>query len=127
MAYITYIEYKDLGGTAEEATFNNLIQIVEAKLDYMTNGRIQELDSIPDEVKSLCVRLIDICTKMDIDTSGSLTSYSNGIESFGYATQQSKGYNSTAIDSKLTATIQEWLWKYPELLYRGRKQWKQKL
>lgn len=125
MAYITYPEYQSLGGTVDEAAFNNSIQIVEAKLNYITNGRIQLLDDIPEEVKTLCVRLVEVCAFSNVDRDQSLTSYSNGIETFGYSSGNNKA-GSTSIDEKLAAIIQEWLWKYPQLLYRGRKQWKQR-
>ena len=52
-----------------------------------------------------------------------LTSYSNGIETFGYSVgtdDMLKG--STSFDSKILSIIKEYLWEYPELLYRGRKQ-----
>lgn len=122
MAYITYQEYQNFGGKANETTFNKLINIVESKLNFNTNGRIQLLDEVPQEVKTLCVQLVDTYSYIDMNRDPSITSYSNGIESFSFDTSK----DSVNIESKTNNMIREWLWKYPELLYRGRKQWKQK-
>lgn len=126
MAYITYTEYKDLGGTATETAFNTLILTVESKLNYITNGRIKKLNPIPIEVKQLCVKLVNTCDVNDAERDSSLSSYSNGIESFSYSVSNTSADKSTSIDGKLNAIIKEWLWDYPDLLYRGRKQWKQR-
>ena len=51
--YLTYMEYKELGGTKDAATFELQESEIEAKLNYLTSGRIKDLAEIPDAVKQL--------------------------------------------------------------------------
>lgn len=128
--YLSYIEYKELGGTMNEATFNKNEFEIENKIDYLTNGRIKNLSQVPQAVKMLCFRLgTSFWEKVEIDAPNNLTSYSNGIESFGYAntTASSQSSSISVIDKQINNLVAEYLWEYPELLYRGRTQWKQKL
>ena len=125
--YLSYQEYTSLGGTIEETIFNKNEFEIESKLDYLTNGRIKNLTEIPEAVKMLCFRLAtNFWEKMNIDAPTNLSSYSNGIESFGY-TNTSQSSNTSIIDKQINNLVTEYLWEYPELLYRGRTQWKRKL
>ena len=120
--YLDYNKYKELGGTLNETAFNQHEIEVEAKLDYLTNGRIRKLDIIPDAVVNLCFRLnINFWEQMNIDQAQNLTSYSNGIESFGYSATNNEG--KSVIDKQIIQLVNEYLCEYTELLYRGRKQW----
>lgn len=127
MSYLTYTEYKDMGGTLDEVAFNLLLVDVESKVNYLTNGRIKNIDPIPQAVKMLIFKLICFYStnNQGVKENGlnpNITSYSNGIESFSFS------YDSSAsFDNKIISMMKEYLWEYPELLYRGRKQWKQKL
>ena len=128
--YLSYAEYKEFGGTMNEATFNKNEFEIENKIDYLTNGRIKNLSQVPQAVKMLCFRLgTSFWEKVDIDAPNNLTSYSNGIESFGYAntTASSQSSSISVIDKQINNLVAEYLWEYPELLYRGRTQWKRKL
>ena len=128
--YLSYTEYKELGGTMNESTFNKNEFEIENKIDYLTNGRIKNLSQVPQAVKMLCFRLgTSFWEKVDIDAPNNLTSYSNGIESFGYAntTTSSQSSSISVIDKQINNLVAEYLWEYPELLYRGRTQWKRKL
>ena len=128
--YLSYTEYKELGGTMNEATFNKNEFEIENKIDYLTNGRIKNLSQVPQTVKMLCFRLgTSFWEKVEIDAPNNLTSYSNGIESFGYAntTTSSQSPSTSVIDKQINNLVAEYLWEYPELLYRGRTQWKRKL
>lgn len=119
--YLDYNKYKELGGTLNETAFNQHEIEVEAKLDYLTNGRIRKLDTIPEAVVNLCFRLnTNFWEQMNIDQAQNLTSYSNGIESFGYSATNNQG--KSVIDTQIIQLVNEYLWEYPELLYRGRKQ-----
>ena len=120
--YLSYEKYKELGGTLNDTTFLQHEIEVEAKLDYLTNGRIRKLDIIPEAVVNLCFRLnTNFWEQMNIDQAQNLTSYSNGIESFGYNATNNEG--KSVIDTQIIQLVNEYLWEYPELLYRGRKQW----
>ena len=128
MSYLTYNEYQNMGGTLDEVAFNSLLLDVESKVNYLTNGRIAKLDTIPQAVKTLIFKLICFYNTNNQGVTenaniGKLTSYCNGIETFGYVAgtdDMLKG--STSFDSKILTMMKEYLWEYPELLYRGRKQ-----
>lgn len=125
--YLSYKEYKEYGGTMDETTFNNNEYEVESKLDFLTNGRIKNLSEIPEAVKRLCYRLLtSFWEKINMDTPNNLTSYSDGIESFGYS-NSSQTSGKSVIDRQISSLVTEYLWEYPELLYRGRTQWKRRL
>lgn len=128
MSYLSYNEYKTMGGELEESAFSSLLFDVESKVNYLTNGRIAKLDTIPQAVKTLIYKLICFYNTNSQGVTenanmGNLTSYSNGIETFGYVTDSNNSTKgSTSFDVKILAIIKEYLWEYPELLYRGRKQ-----
>ena len=128
--YLTYEEYLEMGGKQDQPTFNINEYQVENRLDFLTNGRIKKLDEVPEEVKQLCFRLnISFWEKPNtIDTPSNLSSYSNGIESFGYKSGTTTGNGSiiSDVDLQINSLVKEYLWMYPELVYRGRWQWKRK-
>ena len=120
--YLSYEKYKELGGTLNDTTFLQHENEDEAKLDYLTNGRIRKLDTVPEAVINLCFKLnISFWEQTEIDGVKNITSYSNGIESFSYSTTDSQGKNIA--DANIIKVVNEYLWEYPELLYRGKKQW----
>ena len=121
---LTYDEFINLGGKCPEDAFPKLQYDIESKMDYITFGRLSKMidknGEVPKEVQFLEVKLVNIKYK-DVETSEKkegLTSYSNGIESFGYET------DSSTEDEKMMnvrSIIKQYLLpKYPELLYRGR-------
>lgn len=124
MGYLTFEEYQELGGKCTEDAFLNLQYDIEAKMDYITFGRLSKMiegfDIVPKDVKMLEVKLVNIFYEKETHSvkSDGLTSYSNGIESFGYAqdsdTQDDIVYNVKNI-------MMQYLYpRYPELFYRGR-------
>lgn len=120
--YLSYEKYKELGGTLNDTTFLQQETDIETKLDYLTNGRIKKLDTVPEAVINLCFKLnISFWEQTEIDGVKNITSYSNGIESFSYGTTDSQGKNIA--DANIIKVVNEYLWEYPELLYRGKKQW----
>ena len=120
--YLSYEKYKELGGTLNDTTFLQHEIEVEAKLDYLTNGRIRKLDTVPEAVINLCFKLnISFWEQTEIDGAKNITSYSNGIASFSYSATDSQGKN--IVDANINKVVNEYLWEYPELLYRGKKQW----
>lgn len=124
MSYLTFEQYQQLGGKCTEDAFPNLQFDAETKMNYITDGRLSKLmttlEEVPEVVQRLEVKLIDII--MSIDTSkqgvGNVTSYSNGIESFGYATDKD---SEEYIWNKFKNIMLEYLYPtYPQLFYRGR-------
>lgn len=92
MAYLQYNEYVTFGGTVTESTFNILEPKARRKLDYFTQNRLQTATTIISEVKELMVEFINKMSVMP--TNGNITSYSNGIESFGFKENQTDAFNS---------------------------------
>lgn len=118
MELLTYDEYVSMGGTAELTAFSNIYYDVVSKLNYVTSRRITKLDVIPEQIKRLVFKLINVYIQNNADDSKVVTSYSNGIESFGYAVDKTTN-GSTGFDGKVNSIIKEYLFDFPELLYRG--------
>lgn len=92
MAYITYQEYISFGGTVVESTFNILEPKARRKVDYFTQNRLQTATTILSEVKELMTEFINRMQNKPVN--GNVTSYSNGIESFGFKENQTDAFNS---------------------------------
>ena len=124
MKYLTFEEYKNLGGKCSEDVFPSLQFDTESKMDYITSGRlsrmIDEMESIPESVQMLEVKLIDIEDehRTESNQKTGISSYSNGIESFGYDTSKD---SEEFIAEKFSTLMKQYLYAdYPELFYRGR-------
>ena len=67
--YLTYEEYKGLGGTRSEMPFNLLEFEARKKIDNRTQNRIKYMNSKPNEVK-LCVNaMINTLVQYVVDSS----------------------------------------------------------
>ena len=67
--YLTYEEYKGLGGTLSEMPFNILEFEVRKRIDNRTQNRIKYMESKPSEVK-LCVNaMINTLLQYVVDSS----------------------------------------------------------
>lgn len=124
MKYLTFEEYQNLGGKCSKDVFPSLQFDTESKMDYITSGRlsrmIDELESVPEAVQILEVKLIDIenASSNSEKQGPGLTSYSNGIESFGYDTSKD---SEEILAEKFSTLMKQYLYpEYPELFYRGR-------
>lgn len=124
MKYLTFEEYQNLGGKCSEDVFPSLQFDTESKMDYITSGRlskmIDEIESVPESVQMLEVKLIDIenaSSNLEKQVTG-VTSYSNGIESFGYDTSKD---SEEMLAEQFSTLMKQYLYpEYPELFYRGR-------
>ena len=124
MRYLTFEEYQKLGGKCTEDTFSSLQFDVEAKMNYLTFNRlntlIANLQSTPEAVQRLEVKLIDIQSSSNSQTQAvGVTSYSNGIESLGF--DSSKDTDSKLLDVTKDLMLQYLYPDYPQLFYRGRR------
>ena len=124
MKYLTFEEYQNLGGKCSKDVFPSLQFDTESKMDYITSGRlskmIDEIESVPEAVQMLEVKLIDIeNASSNSEKQGTgVTSYSNGIESFGYDTSKD---SEEMLAEKFSTLMKQYLYpEYPELFYRGR-------
>lgn len=134
--YLTYMEYKDMGGTLEETNFNNFEFQAEAQINYATFSRLKGNANIPEEVKRLTYYLVDLMEKkaaafsLGKDSSGKtsntgvhITSQSNDGVSISYnglapsdLIELCKADFLTAIRSYLDGVTNE---AGRKLLYRG--------
>jgi len=80
LEYLTYEEYKNLGGAVDQSAFPKLERQARRKLDYFTQNRIVTVDS---DIKEVMAGFIDMLNDNNVVVG--LSSYSNGIESFGYS------------------------------------------
>ena len=81
--YLTYVEYKELGGTLSEMPFNLLEFQARKEIDKYTFGRLQDLTSQNQEVK-LCIN--ELIPKID--------GYNSDIKK-GIASENTNGYSVT--------------------------------
>lgn len=122
MIYLTYTEYKEIGGTLEETAFNRNIDRACGIIDNSTHNRIDYMAEVPQRAKALCRDLLEYLARNDT-TEISVTSRSQSAggvsESESYATK-------TADD--VYGDIQNMLYDYlgtetddngTPLLYRG--------
>ena len=80
--YLTYPEYRQLGGKLEEVPFNLLELKARGKVDERTLGRLKNLPSQITEVKACIFRLVEIMNKSNANiqsesTDGYSVSYGN--------------------------------------------------
>ena len=126
MGYLTFEEYQELGGKCPADIFPLQQFDVEAKMDYITFGRlskmIEKLETVPEDIKMIEVIIInniyDMTDNKGLSSHEGLSSYSNGIESFSYDTSKTNDEISQEMCSTL---MMQYLYpKYPQLFYRGR-------
>ncbi len=91
--YLTYAEYQNMGGTLDEAAFNDLEFEAEALVNWYTFNRLKNDTNIPDAVKRLVKYLISTAqskaTMLNPDTetaisAGAIASQSNDGVSISY-------------------------------------------
>ena len=81
--YLEYNEYKNLGGTLDQAPFNLLEYNARKKIDERTFGRLIDVETIPQEVKLCIYELINV-----------LESYSDyASENKGISSENTDGYS----------------------------------
>ena len=59
MIYLTYTEYKEIGGALEETAFNRNIDRACGIIDNATHNRIECMAEVPQKAKALCRDLIE--------------------------------------------------------------------
>ena len=126
LGYLAFDEYQELGGKCPADIFPLQQFDVEAKMDYITFGRlskmIEKLEKVPEDIKMIEVIIInniyDMTDNKGLSSHEGLSSYSNGIESFSYDTSKTNDEISQEMCSTL---MMQYLYsKYPQLFYRGR-------
>jgi len=113
-SYLTYDDYKELGGELPLDAFNKLERKAQRWLDSFTFNRIQKLTTIPNEVRELLTEYIHkLDTISNQRENGDLvTQYSNGVEQLTY-----KVLTEEETKKELYDLAVDWLPNY--LTYRG--------
>ena len=94
MQYLTYDEYKGLGGVLENAAFNRNSERASTMIDVRTQSRLELIDEIPNVVKGVCADLIDYISTNTVDKTLTGRSQTNGpvSESESYAAKTAEDY-----------------------------------
>ncbi len=95
--YLTYTEYKELGGLLEEMPFNLLEFEARQYIDKYTFGRLKNLLSQVDEVKLCMYKLINVANSYKNLEEQDRALASENIDGYSYS------YNSTSnsVDSSI--------------------------
>ena len=59
MIYLTYAEYKEIGGTLEETAFVRNVDRACGIIDNATHNRIESMTKVPQKAKALCRDLVE--------------------------------------------------------------------
>lgn len=97
MIYLTYTEYKELGGTLEETAFIRNIDRACAMIDNRTQSRLECFKEIPQIVKVVCVELVDYISTNTVEKPivTSKSQSAGGVsESESYATKTAEDYSA---------------------------------
>lgn len=94
--YLTYNEYKAIGGTLDQTPFNLLEFEARRKIDERTQRRLKGVENIPQEVKVCVFNLINSIKKYaESETSGNNEKNNIASESIdGYSVT----YNTITLD-----------------------------
>ena len=98
MIYLTYTEYKELGGnTIDETAFIRNIDRACAMIDNRTQSRLECFEELPQIVKVVCVDLVDYIATNTVDKPivTSKSQSAGGVsESESYATKTAEDYSA---------------------------------
>lgn len=86
--YLTYDEYKELGGNLDQTPFNLLEFEARRIIDSRTQQRLNRVENIPQEVKMCAFSLINLLNSYTTksQTNKNISSESVGSYSVSYAT-----------------------------------------
>ena len=122
MIYLTYTEYKEIGGSIDETAFNRNIDRACGIIDNATHNRIECMAEVPQRAKALCRDLVEYIARYstsDMIVSSRSQSAGGVSESESYVTKT---------DVELQADIDNMIADYltaetddngTPLLYRG--------
>lgn len=98
--YLTYEEYRALGGTLDLTPFNLLEFEARRRIDIRTQNRLKEIDSndIPQEVKICEFKMIDSMSSYD-ETLSNVASNGN------VASENTDGYSVSYITSDKVSDV----------------------
>ena len=96
MIYLTYAEYKEIGGTLDETAFNRNIDRACVMIDVRTQSRLECFEEIPQIVKVVCADLVDYISTNTVEKAVTSKSQSAGgvSESESYAVKTVEDYSA---------------------------------
>lgn len=97
MIYLTYTEYKELGGNIiDETAFKRNIDRACAMIDNRTQSRLECFEEIPQIVKVVCADLVEYISTNTVEKVVTSRSQSAGgvSESESYATKTAEDYSA---------------------------------
>lgn len=122
MIYLTYTEYKEIGGTLEETAFIRNIDRACGIVDNATHNRIECMKKVPQKAKALCRDLVEYLA----NDFGSSKQISNHSQSAG-GVSESESFVIRSIEERageIDDMVKDYLLnevddKGTPLLYRG--------
>lgn len=126
MQYLTYDEYRRMGGELEETDFSTKEQEAEMEINFLTDRRLVLDTAIPGEVKNLVFNLIDLISQKvayESADSGTVASVSNDGVSVSYVKQTAQEFLD-GYEDNLKKMIVKYLYGLTNqagesLIYRG--------
>ena len=100
--YLTYNEYRTVGGDIPEMSFNIFEYKAEKKIDECTFRRFRKISEYPKELRMCVLELISEYNKEK--NVGNIVSESDGDYSVSYSS-----YSKDDMESNITGTIKTWL------------------
>ena len=122
MIYLTYTEYKEIGGTLEETAFIRNIDRACGIIDNATRNRIECMAEVPQRAKALCRDLVEYLARnstSDVVISSRSQSAGGVSESESYATKTADEINAEMFCVVYDYLISEKDDNGTPLLYRG--------
>lgn len=104
--YLTYEEYKSLGGTLGEMPFNILELKARQTINERTQNRLKNVEKIPQEVKICVYNLIQIINKYN-NSNNSISSNISSENTDGYSVTYKSGTELTDEQKKQYNDIME--------------------
>jgi len=121
--YLTYVEYKQLGGKLDEVPFNVLELRARKKVDEMSQSRLKNLPTQIAEVKVCMYQLVEAINKNNTKKSKNIMSESTDGYSVSYGetetTEEIKQYYNIIKDYLSTCQLEDGT----PYLYCGVMQW----
>lgn len=109
--YLTYGEYRQLGGSLDEMPFNVLELRARKKVDLRTFNRLKNLPTQITEVKACIYQLIESMSRYDSQKSKNISSESTDGYSVSYgtteSTEENKQYDDIIRDYLLTCKLED--------------------
>ena len=112
--YLSYDDFRTLGGTLDLTPFNLLEFEARRKIDIRTQNRLKDLEKVPQEVKLCEYKLITtindyIVASESIASNGNVASENTDGYSISYVTADRISEISKSKDEELTNIIREYL------------------